>query len=126
MSDFNFNKKKYDFDAEDITGMDDLGDTDIKINPDYYIHSAILKAQASLTKENVKDGFLQFSMLVEHIEDLCRAANKVPENYEARIKERFPIDANSTVDMVRKANYKLRLLMSEFFSSKFASEPLKI
>lgn len=114
--------KKYD---EEIDDVDEIKGTDIKINPDYYIHNAILKAQTALTKDEVKDGFLQYSMLIEHIEDLCRAAGMLPDDYDEEIKK-LQYKNNDVIEMVKKANHKLRLLMKEVFNNKVLTQPLKL
>lgn len=119
---------KYD---DDIIDVDELEGTDIKINPDYYIHNALLKAQKSLTNENVKEGVLQFKILVEHIEVLCKAANMVTDSYHEEVKKYLSSGEYKSIDndiirMAKSANKKIELLMSEVFKGKLTTAPLKL
>lgn len=114
---------------DEIIDIDEVVGTDVKINPDYYIHNAILKAQNALNKEDVKIGFLQFRMLVEHIEVLCTAAKMIPSGYDDDLKtfrdsDDYKGDDKSVLE-VRLANKKLELLMMGVFANKTITEPLK-
>jgi len=118
---------KYDDEIQDI---DEIVGTDIKINPDFYIHTAILKAQNCLSKENVKEGFLQFRVMVEHIQILTEAATILSDDYKKEMNkykktEEYEKETNDEVRLTKLANYKLKFLLKEVFSSKISTEPLK-
>lgn len=120
----------YDYDTQ-IEDVDEVIGTDIKINPDYYIHNAIVKAQAALINPDVKTGFLQFRLLVENVEILCKAARMIPADYDARIDEYKKTDEyakEQAIDIraVRLANKKLEILLTEVFTAKVSTAPMKI
>lgn len=121
--------EEYESQIEDV---DELSGTDIKINPEFYIHTAVLKAQEALVKENVQVGFLQYRVMVEHIETLCRAAKMLTkESYDEAIEkykkenEEYAKETNQEVKSVRLATKKLELLMQQVFSAKVTTSHLK-
>jgi hypothetical protein len=123
-----YNYNKYDNQVKDI---EEIEGTDIKINPDYYIHLALIKAQDCLVKDDVNGGFLQYVSVINYIENLCKAANMLPDNYaetitEYKQKDEYRNIKNDLTKMVRLADYKLNLLMQEVFMNKVITEPLKL
>jgi hypothetical protein len=46
----------------DIIDIEEVNTTDIKINPDFYIHNIIIKGQAALVNVDLNAGMLQFRM----------------------------------------------------------------
>jgi len=118
-----------DFDKEVIDG-DDTINTDIKINPDYYIHHAITGAQEMLKKDDMKQGFIQYWSMIEHIEILASSASMLPDDYEKKISEFSNKEENKTGDVligkVKIANFKLQLILSEIFKKKTITSPLKV
>ena len=123
-------KDKIDEYEDKIVDIDEISGVDIKINPDYYIHSALLKAQKALVNENIKEGFAQFKILIEHIESLCRAAKMIDNDYTKQVSEfeetkEIKEEKDPFVKMVRIANKKLELLMTGVFDKKIITDPLK-
>lgn len=117
---------KYDdvvIDIEDVEGVD------IKINPDYYIHKAILKAQDCLSKDDIKQGYAQYRQFIEMIEVLTESANMLPENYKEEVDKFIntenAIEQDNLTKSIKIANYKLKLIMKRVFSQKMSTEPLK-
>jgi len=115
---------------KNIDEIDELDGQDVKINPDFYVHNAIIKAQQALAKDDIKVGFLQFRVIVENIESLCRAANLITENYSQQLTEfKTSIDyieeKNEDIKAIRLANKKFELIMKEIFQNKTISAPLK-
>jgi len=113
-----------------IIDVDEISGTEIKINPDYYIHTALLKAQAAIVDEDMAAGLSRFRMVVEHIEILARAAKMLPTDYDENIKTYLESEEFKEKDVDLKsgfkiANKKLGLMMSMVFSSKVSTEPLK-
>ena len=111
-----------------IIDIDNLENINLKINPDYYIHSAILKAQSCLIKDDYRQGFNQYRQLIEHIEKLVKAANMLPNDYENRIKdfiEKLDKNEDKLVNSIKIADFKLELIMTQVFSRKISTEPLK-
>lgn len=107
--------------------FDVIGDTDIKINPDFYIHTALLRAQKCLLKDDVKAGFLSYKVFIEHIETLCSAANMLQEDYAEKIQEyRSTLkEDESLAKEVKVCNEKLRLMMVAVFDNKQVITNLK-
>lgn len=124
----NDNFEDYDSSVLDI---DEVKGTDIKINPDYYIHNALIKAQQALTKDNMKEGFIQYRVFIEHIETLCRASKMLPGDFDERIKsflsskEYKDVQINELTKGVRLADFKLGLMMEAVFKRKTLTDPLK-
>lgn len=117
--------------AQGLDSMPDpemFGNTDIKINPDYYIHTALLRAQKALLKEDLKGGFLAYKIFIEHIENLCLAAKMLQDDYEVVIKD-FKEGLEDTREPLAKdikvANYKLRIMMTNVFDRKEIKTALK-
>lgn len=116
---------------KNVLDIDEVVGTDIKINPDFYIHNALVKAQEALTKDNLKEGFVQFRFLVEHIEVLCRAANMLSDDYDRDLSDfkqsdEYNKEEKDYAKNVKIANKKIQLLMKEVFSNKVATDPLKM
>lgn len=114
---------------EQIIDVDEILGTDLKINPDYYIHTALLKAQQALLNEDTRAGFLQYWVLIENIETLCKSAKMLPDDYEDKVKdfekgESYTKETDRSAKMAKLANYKLGLLMEQVFSHKTISAPL--
>lgn len=126
-------EEKEDFDKmeETVYGDDDaIVNTDIKINPDFYIHHAIVNAQKSLLHENMKEGFLKYWAFVEHIEILCDSAGMLSDDFMLNIEEfkktdKYKERKNEFDKQIVLANEKLRLMMGEIFNRKTVTEPLK-
>ena len=112
-----------------IIDIDEVVGTDIKINPDFYIHNALVKAQQVLADDNIESGFLKFRILIENIEVLCKAANMVGDDYKKEIEEFVKtedyLQEKEKIKMAKLANKKLRLLMERVFSSKTIVDSLK-
>ena len=113
-----------------IENQEELMGNDIKINPDWYIHNAILKAQEALANADIKLGHMQFRVLVEHIETLCRAASMLPDNYDTKLEEYKKSEpyTRTRLDLqeIKEAHKKLELLLGEVFSAKTNTTPMKI
>lgn len=106
--------------------VDDLQTTDIKINPDYYIHKALLKCIDSLNDENYKEGTFKYVQQVEFIERMTKAADKLPEKYNEDIKEYIDKLKDDPNKLMKIAHKKVELLMTEVFKTKTITQPLKL
>lgn len=119
--------KNYD---DEISDIDEIDGVDIKINPDFYIHKALLKAQDALAKDSLQEGFLQYRQFIEYIEVLCKAADIAGEEYTKALDEykktkEYTDIKNDTVKSMKLANKKLYLMMRDVFSAKTATFKLK-
>jgi len=114
---------------------------EINIKPDFYIHKVLLKCQEALAKDDARTGFLQFSLLVNHLECLCNAGKMLKvervneddteDTYEEKIKkfkqkEDYKSESDSITQKVLLANYKLELILTEIFQHRAITEPLKL
>lgn len=121
-----------DYDAVTFDENDDVLNTDIKINPDFYIHMAILRSQKALLAPNVSEGLLQYRLLIEQIEVICKSAGLVDEveyTNEVKVfseKEELQKENNPLIKSARIAGEKLRLLLKEVFNNKVHKTPLKV
>jgi hypothetical protein len=119
-----------DFNALDkeVLDIDEVEGTDIKINPDFYIHNALIKAQVSLLSDDYKLGFTKFRIFVEHIEVLCEAANMLSADYKEKLEEekkQLEEEKDTFVKEARISNLKLKLILTEVFSKKTLTSPMK-
>lgn len=115
---------------KEILDEDEFTNTEIKINPEFYIHNAVLKAQASLEKENLKEGYLRYYLYIEHIEILAKSANIIGDDYDTEIKkfqeEKDYIDTkDDLIKNTKLANKKLSLVMKAVFSKKIITNPMR-
>lgn len=118
--------KLYEKETFDIT---DLDNTDIRINPDYYIHHTLMKAQQALIKEDVSIGFLQFRMIVEHLEVLTRSAGIIDDDYKKEIEEYKKNNedyktADPKIKDIKLANKKIEAITKEVFKNRLRTDPL--
>lgn len=123
-------KTTYEYEQK-IEDVEEIAGTDIKINPDYYIHNAIVKAQAALTSPDVNAGFLQFRVLVENIEILCRAGKMIPDDYQKQLEDfkkqnEYAAEENREIKAVRLANKKMEILLHKVFAAKVSTAAMKI
>lgn len=121
--DFNNDYDNKIVDSEEVDG------TDVKINPDVYIHFSLLRAQNCLTNPNTKDGFIQFVVMVEHIEILAKSSGRLPENYAEEIKkyqdEIKTQDLPEYIKLTRLSHKKLELILTRIFDQKTLVGTLK-
>ena len=122
-------KSKFDEYEKETQDIGEFVGTDIDINPAFYIHNAILKAQAALNDESIEAGVFKFRFYAENIEILAKAAEMIPKDYEEKI-EAFTNSAaykkeEALVQHFRLANYKMQLLLGQVFSSKLTTVPMK-
>lgn len=125
-------------DVEDGVGKDvfDEGDIlegqDLKLNPEFFIHMAVLKSQQALLKDNLKEGLMQYRLLVEQVEIVCRSAGIVDDKgYEENLKkfkerEDYRGERDALVQHALLAGEKLRLLLEFVFSSRVSTSPLRM
>jgi hypothetical protein len=114
---------------DNVMDIDSVGGTDIKINPDFYIHKALIKAQECLADPDMRVGLLRYRQFIEHIEVLCRSAKMLPDTYKESVKSFINEDdykkCDSNTQSAKLSHFKLELLMSEIFSSKTITDPMR-
>lgn len=127
---FKKGKKRYDApDFDDVTmEHGDLEDVDIKVNPDFYVHKALVKLQDALLNENLKEGLIRFRLITDHIEVLAKSARMVGlVDYDEKVAvfERGLKGDDREMKLFKVANYKVELIMSEIFSAKTINQPVR-
>lgn len=111
-----------------IMDIDEFDARDTKINPDLYIHFAIMKAQQALIHEDTSKGFLQFRVIVEHLESVCRAAKYLPDDYDIEVSKvtgEVVEEKDYSVKHARIANKKMEVIMKAVFDRAPQAFPLK-
>ena len=113
----------------DTFNIGEIGIDDIKINPDFYIHTALLKAQDALIKDNIKDGFAQYRILIEHIEVLATASSIIEKPYLIEVEnyknsDEYKKITDEFLKSMSLANKKLYLIMKSVFRHKTATDSL--
>ena len=121
--------KPFDRYEQEVEDIDEIEGTDVKINPEYYIHNALTKAQEALSSnDNIKERYSKYRILVEHIESLCEAANLKPDDFDVKMKN-FTDELKETdehIKIAKTSNYKLKLLLKNVFSKKVTSNTLRL
>ena len=121
--------KDFDKYENEIKSVENLIGMDININPDFYIHNAILKAQAALSDPDLNTAIIKFRMYAENIEILAKAADMLPQDYKKQLKEYEETEEYKNTDPQYKhfklANYKMQLLLGQAFNSRVSTSPMK-
>lgn len=113
-----------------LIDVDEVEGVDIKINPDFYIHKAILKSQEALTDDNLKEGLARYRIIVEHIKTICEASSLLPSDFEDQIKKHkegkeYKDEKEEYVRNTNLATFKLKLMLQEVFKQRTITKPLK-
>lgn len=114
-----YNEDSYSKDTFDVD-EDSLFDTDIKINPSFYIHINLLKAQDALVKDEMKDGLMQYCLCCEHMMMITESANLLPSDFQTKV-EKFikdnKLNEANLPERVKVSNYKYKLCLQSVFGS---------
>ena len=98
--------------VQDPAAMDP---SEIKINPDFYIHISITNALKALSRDDIDSSFSQFRVLVETCERICRGANRLLEDYDQEVEDYLNSEeykkAEGKVLSTMLANKKLELII---------------
>lgn len=110
---------KLDVDTSDI----DVLDYDLEnINVNVWFNKLESRLQYCLVKENAKEGFMQYKMLVFHAEVLAISGNKVEEeDYKEAIKKEIDsLDDTESEDVLemRKAMIKYKVILKSLLTAK--------
>lgn len=122
----NVNNQDFSVAPGDDDNIDEIGRQDLKINPDFYIHLGIIEAQKLLTKDNMKEGFLQYTIMVQHLESLCRSANILDDEYPIKIEEfkKTIVEPDALARNVMIANMRIELMLTAVFNKKTIRDKL--
>lgn len=127
MSNKTYNFNEFDGNDEDL----DLLNTEIKINPSFYIHFNLIKSQDALLKDDYKQGFMQYFACAKHLLILCRAGKMIPDDFDERYtKEKEKISQKKDLELIQRlfqeALWLNDVLVGEVFGSRKITTPLKI
>lgn len=113
---------------DDVFDLDEVKGTDLKVQPSFYLHIALLRAQGCLIKDDMNQGFLQFVVLVDHCESLARAMGLLGGDYDEKIKSLDISEDDFTPKgvRIRFAQKRLEFIAQEFFSNKISTKPLRV
>lgn len=117
---------------DDYIITDDIDMSDVRVNPEYYIHTGILRAQIALgMSDDYKEGVKKFVAFVEHIESIAKGFMDLKDSeYADKIKEEKEKDVDSNQDiylrLMRIANKKIELLMRNIKGTKTITSIAKI
>jgi len=104
--------------------------TDIKINPDFYIHLAIVACQKALSGDEPVKNMQKYWQSVEHLEALMRSSRKLPDDYQDKVAELVNSKEyqNQKIDrqLFLKNRLKYEMCVGVAFDMKPADEPLKL
>ena len=122
------NAERYDRSVVDLATLDNI---DVNIKPEKFIYTALLKAQSALLNENITEGIIQYRLIIEHIETLCRSSRMLRKGYEEQIEEYKKTkeykESKKTISKDAKlANKKMELLLSTIFSNSPVEEHLEL
>lgn len=103
-----------------------IDEDDKKILIERYINHANFNIVNSLTDANIENGLLKASSIILYLEAICKANNKIPIDYEIKIKEYEEKYKNLKNSFYLIALKRLELIMSYFFDRKPIYSGLKL
>lgn len=109
--------------SKTVENIDEIDGKDMTLKPDFYIHTALLKAQQALSDDELKDGILKFRIFIEHIQSLLKAAGSFDEETfnkeiaDFKSSEGYKSETNEFVKHAQIANKKIELLLGQIFSA---------
>lgn len=110
-----------DTDVDDkVPDVGELGDVDVKINPEFYVHLCLVNAIKALNAEDIDSGFLKYNLFIETAEGICKGNNMLCDDYDERVGAFKGSGeyggADSEVQSVKLANFKIRLIIESIGS----------
>ena len=124
----NYDPTEYE---DKIKDVDELSGTDIKINPDYYIHLALTEINKTFkTEMGFKESIERYIHIVEHLELLCESAGLITSDYEENLKEFKAKDSYKAMPLdkqnIKLAMKKLRLILNNVFKHKPLTDSVRL
>ncbi len=116
---------------KEVMDFDELGSsTEVKVNPQYYIHSSLMKISKVFEEDDLKVWSIKYRQIVEHIEILCKAAKMQPDDYDEKLRGFMNSESYKKKEGHAKsfslAEKKLSLLLGEVFESKTIIDNLEL
>lgn len=119
-------KKEYENDILDV-GI--IQGTDLKINPDYYIHLTLVAINKAREEPDTRVSFRQLKKHVEALEIHIKAAKRLPGDYGENIKvfkesPQYKDEENEIIRDTRLIEYKELLLREVAYESKMNTDSI--
>lgn len=115
---------------EAMSDFSELETPDKEFNFIYFVNQIEMKLLAALSNPNIVEGCLQYQSIVRHFETLCRAAKKIPEDYDKIVKDKVAeIEKQQeakTVKEMRSADAKLEILLSHVIEGNPMKQGLRV
>lgn len=111
-----------------IVDLDEDSLGEVKTEPEILIMVCLNSAIKALNSEDVKAGFLKFTILIETAESIARGMGLLLEEYKEEVdKYAKSIEGSGSGDVVstKVANKKLELITRSIGSFKPITEPIK-
>jgi hypothetical protein len=106
---------------KDVINLTEDWDIDIKLNPDYYIHTGILNAQKCLliamAQGKTSDGIQGYSIFIKQIEMIARSAGYIGEETLEQINK-LKTEDKDMLSKARVASTILGLILQDIFGQK--------
>ena len=117
-----------------IENIDELDVPENKINPQYYLHLAILNVQNAYMNVDIKTGIIRFIIAVEQLESIITAKG-VSEKYTNHIKDDLSKELDKVDDTeitqgikkreLKTQQIKFKWMLEEIFSQTKVVRPLR-
>jgi hypothetical protein len=123
-------QEEYEKYESQIIDIDEIEGTDIKINPAYYMHTALVGSQRALANTDLIVGMIQFINIIEDLEGILISNKLIPADYDTQIaeykkKEEVTKLKDSTQQLFKIAIFKKRLLQAAIYSNVTLTMPMK-
>ena len=109
-----------------ILDVDEDVNMDLKINPDYYIHYALMSCQNALKNTDIRLLVIQYRHSVEHLEKLVKAAGMLPNDYQQLIKLDERKEESDETRMMKLSQKKFEVIVEQIFSRKTITQAMKV
>lgn len=128
--DYNQTEKELNYDNTSLNEEDIIG-TDIKINPDFYIHKSIVKVQDSFDNVPLKEGMARFRIHINQLEIISKACGNVRKDFNDLVKEYVKSEDFLKIDDedykgFKIAEYKFKLIMEDITKNRVVIDSLNM
>lgn len=124
------NNNPFDIYENKVLDADSLTGVEMEVKPEFHIHMALLGLTKCMTSDNIQEGFMKYRILVEHLQSICEATDKInPTTLNKEIDDFIKdkkIDMNKEEDKIKVAQFKLKLLMKAIYSMRTDTSSINI
>ena len=109
------------------TSLEDFEQGGEPLDPGTYVHLALLRCEMALLKDNTRDGFLQYSFLVDFIEKVAVAGGMLEGETKTKLSSlSMTNEGDFNSNRLQLANQKLDVMLPDIFAQREVTAPLKI